>query len=101
MRVSHFGALERIRADELGEAVGLVRGRLNYRAHLVENHIVTADGELVGGFASGEAAADHMHVAHGSNLALGHRGRRWHRCVPKQGARSSGSSSAGSHSITR
>ena len=49
---------ERIAADELGEAVGLVHGRRAHRAHLVDRHVHAKFRRLPGGFAAGEAAAD-------------------------------------------
>jgi hypothetical protein len=52
---------ERVGADQLGQAIGLVRLGLAHRAHLVERHGHAGLGELPGGFAAGEAAADDMH----------------------------------------
>ena len=51
-------ALERVAADEFGEAVGLVRVRGADRAHFVESYVEAALGELPCGFGSGEASAD-------------------------------------------
>ena len=58
MRVRRLGALEGVGADELGEAIGLVRRRAADAAHLVHDDVVAALGELPGGFAAGESAAD-------------------------------------------
>ena len=54
-----FGlALERVAADEFGEAVGLVRRSGAHGAHLVEHARHSAAGDLPGGFRAGESAAD-------------------------------------------
>ena len=54
---------EAVRADHLGEAVGLVRGRrVAAAAHFAEADAQAGFGELPGGFASGEAAADDVDV---------------------------------------
>ena len=58
VRVRRLGALEGVRADELGEPVGLVRGGRARGAHLVEDDPVAALGELPGRLAAGEPAAD-------------------------------------------
>ncbi len=50
---------EAVRADQLGEAVGVVRGRrLARTAHLRQAHLHSGLGELPGGLGAGEAAAD-------------------------------------------
>ena len=49
---------EGIGADELGEAVGLVRIGAAHRAHLVQDDRHAGLGRLPGGFRAGEAAAD-------------------------------------------
>ena len=52
---------EAVRADQLGQAVGLVRRRhLAAAAHLGQPHLHAGLGELPGGLRSGEAAADDM-----------------------------------------
>ena len=58
VRVRRLGALERVGAHELGETVGLVRRRAAHAAHLVDDDVVAALGELPRGFAAGEPAAD-------------------------------------------
>ena len=60
MSVGDLGALERVGAHELSEPIGLVRRRLPHRPHLVQHDGVAALGKLVGGFGSGEAAANHV-----------------------------------------
>ena len=49
---------ERVGADQLGEAVGLVRFGHAHGAHLVQHDGDAATGDLPGGLAAGEAAAD-------------------------------------------
>ena len=49
---------ERIRADELGELPGLVRGSRTHRPHLVQHHGHATARDLPGGLGTGEAAAD-------------------------------------------
>ena len=51
---------ERVRADQLGQPVGLVRIGAAHRPHLVQHHRHAAPRELPGGLAAGEAAADDM-----------------------------------------
>ena len=58
VRVGRLGALERVRAHQLGEAIGLVRRRAAHGAHLVQHDVVPALGELPRGLAAGESAAD-------------------------------------------
>ena len=58
VRVGRLGALEGVRAHELGEAVGLVRRGAAHAAHLVDDDVVPTLGELPGGLAPGEPAAD-------------------------------------------
>ena len=47
-----------VRADELGEILGLVRRRHRRRPHLVQHDRHAGFGELPGGLRAGEAAAD-------------------------------------------
>ena len=60
---------EAVRADEFGQAVGLM-GRRHFAAaaHFRQAHLEAAPGKLPGGFASGEAAADYVDI-------MGHRAR--------------------------
>ncbi len=53
-------ALERIAADKLGEAIGLMRRRAENRAHFVKSDIDAALGDLESSFRSGKAAADNV-----------------------------------------
>ena len=54
---------EAVRADHLGEPVGLVRRRrVAAAAHLAEPHAKARLGELPGGLGPGEAAADDLDV---------------------------------------
>ena len=55
---------ERVGADEFGEALGLVRGGGARRAHLVQHDRDAGVGDLPGGLAAGEAAADDVHGTH-------------------------------------
>ena len=64
VRVRRLGALEGVGADELGEAIGLVRLGAAHGPHLVQHDVVPALGELPGGFAAGEAAADDGGTSH-------------------------------------
>jgi hypothetical protein len=64
MRIPEVFAFERIRAHELGEAVGLMRGGVPDRAHLDERYLMPALSELPGGFAAGEAAANDQGFIH-------------------------------------
>lgn len=60
---------EAVRADELGEVIGVVRGGVLTRAaHFGEADLVAGLGKLPGGLAPGEPAADDVDV-------VGHRGR--------------------------
>ena len=61
VRVAGFGALERVRADEFTEFFGAMRGGAAGGAHFIHHDRMPALGELPGGFASGEPAADHLH----------------------------------------
>ena len=86
-------ALEGVTADEFGEAVGLMRGRAEDRAHFVESDRDAALGELESGFGAGETAADNMDThqypiiaAHGVlkrrsrtkwRISTGHNARPW------------------------
>ena len=61
---------EAVRADQLGQPVGLVRRRhLAAAAHFGQAHLHAGLGELPGRFRAGEAAADDMDL-------FGHRTRR-------------------------
>ncbi len=51
---------ERVRADQLGELSGLVRGGRALRPHFVQHHRHAAARKLPGGLGTGEAAADDM-----------------------------------------
>jgi hypothetical protein len=54
---------EAVRADQLGQPVGLVRRRrATTPAHFRQAHADAAPGELPGGLAAGESAADDVHV---------------------------------------
>ena len=54
-----FGlALQRVAADQFGEAVGLVRRGGAHGTHFVEDARNAAAGDLPGGFGAGESAAD-------------------------------------------
>ena len=67
---------ERIGADQLGIAVGLVRGGRPLRPHLVQRDRHAGLRELPGGLRAGEAAADDMDRFHGDlKLGAGHRCR--------------------------
>ena len=55
---------ERVRADELGEPVGLVRGRGADGPHLVEAHVDAGLRELERGLRPCEAAADDRDCCH-------------------------------------
>ena len=59
VRVGRFDGLEGVAADQLGEQVGLVGRRGAPGAHLHQRDTHAAFGERPGGFATGEAAADH------------------------------------------
>ena len=50
---------ERIRTNEFGQSVGLMRSRLHGRAHFIEPNLESALGSLVGGLAPSQTAADH------------------------------------------
>ena len=56
-----FDRFECVAADELGEAIGLMGRRHPDGAHLVQRHADAALSERPGGFAAGEAAADHVY----------------------------------------
>ena len=59
---------EGVGADELGEAVGLVRLRAADRAHLVQDHGHAAPGDLPGGLRPGEAAPDDVDRLGGAHV---------------------------------
>src|SRR5690348_2529079 len=60
VRVGGLGALDRVRAHELGQTLGLVCRRPSHTPHLVNDYIVPALGELPRGLAPRETAADDM-----------------------------------------
>ena len=53
---------EGVGADQLGQAVGLVRLGAAHRPHLVQHHGHAGLGELPGRLAAGEAAADDVYA---------------------------------------
>ena len=55
-------ALQRIAADQLGQAVGLMRIGGAHRPHFVERDVDAALRELPGGFRARKASADHCDV---------------------------------------
>jgi hypothetical protein len=55
-------ALQRIAADEFGQAVGLVRVGGANRAHFIKRDADAAFGELPGRFCAGEATADYCNL---------------------------------------
>ena len=57
-----FDRFEGVAADQLGEAVGLMRRRYPHGAHLVEGHTQPSLGKRPGGLAAGETAADDVYV---------------------------------------
>jgi len=59
VRVRQFDRFEGVAADELGQPVGLVRGRGAVGPHLVERDGNAALGQRPGGLAPREPAADH------------------------------------------
>src|SRR5688572_3231137 len=61
MRVDGLRALERVRADQFRQAIGLVGGGPANRTHLMEYNAPAALGELPGGFAAGKPATYHVH----------------------------------------
>ena len=67
MRVCRFGALERVRADKLREAVGLVRRSRADWPHLMDGDVMPALRELPRRFAAGKAPANDVYrLAHGA-----------------------------------
>ena len=56
MRVGGLDRLEGVAADQLGEAIGLVRGRHADGPHFVQGDADAALGQRPGGLAAGEAA---------------------------------------------
>ena len=66
----HVGIVgaERIRANELRELAGFVRGRAGDRPHFVQHHGNATLGELKRGFRAREAAADDVNGFHPANL---------------------------------
>ncbi len=67
---------ERIGADQLGVAVGLVRGGRAQRPHLMQHHRHAGLRELPGGLRAGKAAADDVNGFQGHPGKLGVRSRR-------------------------
>ena len=69
---------ERIRADQFGIAVGLVRGGRAQRPHLMQRDRHAGLRELPGSLGAGEAAADDMDglVGHRRKLGVGRRRRQ-------------------------
>ncbi len=61
MRVDEFDALEGVAADEFGEAVGLVGGGADHRAHFDEGDRDAALGEGPGRFRAGQPPAEDGH----------------------------------------
>src|SRR3546814_16831559 len=63
---------EAVRADQFGEAVGLVRGcHLARAAHLGEADLPARFGKLPRGFRPGETAADDMNAVGTHGLEIG------------------------------
>src|SRR6266851_329692 len=60
---------ERVGADELGEAFGLVRLGHAHRPHLVEHDGNAPACDLPGGFRSGEPPADDVHGLHAPDMS--------------------------------
>ena len=60
---------ERVGADELGEAFGLVRLGHAHRPHLVEHDGNAPARDLPGGFRSGEPPADDVHGLHAPDMS--------------------------------
>src|SRR5688500_2809502 len=65
-----LGALERVRAHQLGESIRLVGRRGANGTHLVQHDLVTAFGELPGGLRAGEASAHYVKL-HASTYCRG------------------------------
>jgi hypothetical protein len=70
VRVRDLGALESVRADQLREAIGLVRRRAAHAAHLVDDNVVSTLGELPRRFATGESAADDVNFLHHRDIMM-------------------------------
>ena len=70
VRVTGVRRFERVAADELGEPVGLVRGRPHQRTHLVQRDLDAALRERPGGLRAGETAADYRSL-HASAASSG------------------------------
>jgi hypothetical protein len=72
--------LERVGANEFGEAVGLVGRGFDHRAHFMEHDVTAGVGELQGGFAAGEPRANHVNFGHpGKSSDFPSRSRSRHR----------------------
>ena len=71
VRIGRFGTLERVRAHQLGQSVGLVGRGAADGTHFVQHHVVAALSELPRGFRPGESAADDVDWGrrHECNLA--------------------------------
>jgi hypothetical protein len=61
---------EGVGADQLGEPIGLVRVGAAHGPHLVQDHRHAASGELPGGLAAGESAADDVDGTDGGASGL-------------------------------
>ena len=55
--------LQRIAANQFGERCGFVRGRLPRGTHFIEDGAASRAGDLPGGLAAGESAADNVDFA--------------------------------------
>ncbi len=55
-------AFERIAADQLGKAVGLMRIGRTHWAHFVKRDLYATLGKLPGRFSAGEAAPDYCNL---------------------------------------
>jgi len=62
---------ERVGADQLGEAVGLVGVGAAHRAHFVQDGRHAGFRQLPGRFGSGQAAADYVNRIHGHGGQIG------------------------------
>ncbi len=80
---------EGVRADELGQRVGLVREGAGLGAHLVQDDGDAELGGLPGGLGAGEAAADDVDgigLGHGADLGQsGGEGKRGRPCGRRRG----------------
>ncbi len=69
---------ERVGTDQFGQVAALVGGGAAVRAHLVQHGVGAGLGDLPGGFAAGQAAANDMNggVGHGAVIIPGGLGRK-------------------------